>query len=75
MGWVEQRGNKDRLSLIDREITGLSGGWAWAVRSNCAARGVDQWLFNAWVGHTTLEMQRRAHVIPKGGEDRARLVV
>jgi len=33
--------------------------------SNCAARGVDQRLINAWVGHTTLEMQQRyAHLIP-----------
>jgi len=33
--------------------------------SNCAARGVDQRLINAWMGHQTLEMQQRyAHLIP-----------
>jgi integrase len=33
--------------------------------SNCAARGVDQRIINAWVGHTTEEMVRRyRHLIP-----------
>lgn len=33
--------------------------------SNCAARGVDQRLINAWLGHQTLEMQQRyQHLIP-----------
>lgn len=33
--------------------------------SNCAARGVDQRLINAWMGHQTLDMQQRyAHLIP-----------
>ena len=33
--------------------------------SNCAARGVDQRLINAWMGHTTIEIQQRyAHLIP-----------
>jgi integrase len=33
--------------------------------SNCAARGVDQRLINAWLGHQTEEMvQRYRHLIP-----------
>lgn len=33
--------------------------------SNCAARGVDQRLINAWLGHTTPEMQQRyQHLLP-----------
>jgi integrase len=33
--------------------------------SNCAARGVDQRLINAWLGHQTEDMARRyAHLIP-----------
>jgi integrase len=33
--------------------------------SNCAARGVDQRLINAWLGHQTDDMARRyAHLIP-----------
>lgn len=33
--------------------------------SNCAARGVDQRLINAWVGHQTDEMVRRyRHLVP-----------
>lgn len=33
--------------------------------SNCAARGVDQRLINAWLGHQTEEMARRySHLIP-----------
>jgi integrase len=33
--------------------------------SNCAARGVDQRLIDAWVGHTTEAMRRRyRHLIP-----------
>lgn len=33
--------------------------------SNCAARGVDQRLINAWLGHQTQEMQQRyQHLIP-----------
>jgi integrase len=33
--------------------------------SNCAARGIDQRLINAWLGHQTEEMARRyAHLIP-----------
>jgi integrase len=33
--------------------------------SNCAARGVDQRLIDAWVGHTTEEMRKRyRHLIP-----------
>ena len=33
--------------------------------SNCAARGVDQRLINAWLGHQTAEMvERYRHLIP-----------
>lgn len=33
--------------------------------SNCAARGIDQRLINAWVGHQTAEMEARyRHLIP-----------
>jgi integrase len=33
--------------------------------SNCAAKGVDQRLIDAWVGHTTEEMRKRyRHLIP-----------
>jgi integrase len=33
--------------------------------SNCAARGIDQRIINAWVGHQTEEMVRRyRHLIP-----------
>jgi integrase len=53
----------------------LAGGkWAvirgWHVfrhsfASNCAARGVDQRLIDAWLGHTTDEMRRRyRHLLP-----------
>jgi len=53
----------------------LAGGrWAvirgWHVfrhsfASNCAARGVDQRLLDAWLGHTTEEMRRRyRHLLP-----------
>jgi integrase len=39
--------------------------WRHSFASNCAARGVDQRLINAWMGHTTTEMQQRyAHLIP-----------
>ena len=38
--------------------------------SNCAARGVDQRLINAWVGHQTEEMVRRyRHLIPDQQRD------
>lgn len=33
--------------------------------SNCAAKGVDQRLINAWLGHQTEEMVRRhRHLLP-----------
>jgi site-specific recombinase XerD len=33
--------------------------------SNCAAKGIDQRVINAWVGHQTEEMVRRyRHLIP-----------
>jgi site-specific recombinase XerD len=33
--------------------------------SNCAARGIDQRLINAWAGHQTEEVVRRyQHLIP-----------
>ena len=34
--------------------------------SNCAAKGIDQRLISAWLGHHTAEMERRyRHLIPK----------
>jgi site-specific recombinase XerD len=33
--------------------------------SNCAARGIDQRLIDAWMGHQTEEMKKRyRHIIP-----------
>jgi integrase len=33
--------------------------------SNCAAKGIDQRIINAWVGHQTEDMVRRyRHLIP-----------
>jgi len=43
--------------------------------SNCAARGVDQRLINAWVGHVTPEMEARyRHLIPNQQQQAIRLV-
>jgi hypothetical protein len=43
--------------------------------SNCAARGVDQRIINAWVGHQTEEMVRRyRHPIPNQQQEAIRLV-
>jgi integrase len=43
--------------------------------SNCAARGVDQRLIDAWVGHTTEEMRKRyRHLIPSVEQAAIRLV-
>lgn len=37
--------------------------------TNCAAQGVDQRNIDAWVGHTTIEMQRRyRHQIPDSSQ-------
>ena len=54
--------------------TTLTGKWknvkGWHVlrhsfASNCAARGIDQQIINAWMGHQTEEMVRRyRHLIP-----------
>jgi integrase len=33
--------------------------------SNCASRGIDQRMIDAWVGHTTEEMRKRyTHLLP-----------
>jgi integrase len=43
--------------------------------SNCAARGIDQRVINAWVGHQTEEMVKRyRHLIPNQEQDAIRLV-
>jgi integrase len=43
--------------------------------SNCAARGVDQRLIDAWVGHTTEEMRKRyRHLIPNVEQQAIRTV-
>lgn len=43
--------------------------------SNCAARGVDQRIINAWVGHQTEEMVKRyRHLIPNQEQDAIRAV-
>jgi integrase len=43
--------------------------------SNCAARGIDQRLINAWVGHQSEAMvQRYRHLIPNQQQDAIRLV-
>ncbi len=63
------------MSAHDHLKRALAGGrWSmvrgWHVLrhsfiSNCAARGVDQRLIDAWVGHTTEEMRRRyRHLLP-----------
>lgn len=43
--------------------------------SNCAARGVDQRVINAWVGHQTEEMvQRYRHLLPNQNHEAMSLV-
>jgi integrase len=43
--------------------------------SNCAARGVDQRIINAWMGHQTDEMVRRyRHLIPSEHQAAIRMV-
>ena len=43
--------------------------------SNCAARGVDQRLIDAWMGHQTEEMKKRyRHIIPSTEADAIRSV-
>ena len=43
--------------------------------SNCAAKGIDQRVINAWVGHQTEEMVRRyRHLIPNQQQEAIRLV-
>jgi integrase len=43
--------------------------------SNCAARGIDQRLINAWVGHQSEEMvQRYRHLIPNQQQEAIQLV-
>ena len=43
--------------------------------SNCAAKGIDQRLINAWVGHQTEEMVRRyRHLIPNQQQEAIRVV-
>jgi integrase len=43
--------------------------------SNCAAKGVDQRLIDAWVGHTTEEMRKRyRHLIPSAEQAAIRAV-
>lgn len=43
--------------------------------SNCAARGVDQRIINAWVGHQTEEMvQRYRHLLPNQNHEAMNLV-
>jgi integrase len=43
--------------------------------SNCAAKGIDQRIINAWVGHQTEEMVRRyRHLIPNQQQEAIRLV-
>ena len=41
--------------------------------SICASRGVDQRLINAWMGHQTLEQQKRyQHLFPQTQQDAIR---
>ena len=43
--------------------------------SNCAAKGIDQRLINAWVGHQTEEMVHRyRHLIPNQQQEAIRVV-
>jgi len=43
--------------------------------SNCAAKGIDQRIINAWVGHQTEEMVRRyRHLIPNQQQEAIRVV-
>lgn len=43
--------------------------------SNCAAKGIDQRIINAWVGHQTEEMVRRyRHLVPNQQQEAIRLV-
>lgn len=43
--------------------------------TNCAAKGIDQRVINAWVGHQTEEMvQRYRHLIPNQQQDAIRSV-
>lgn len=43
--------------------------------SNCAAKGIDQRVINAWVGHQTEEMVKRyRHLIPNQQQEAIRLV-
>lgn len=43
--------------------------------SNCAARGIDQRVINAWVGHQSEEMvQRYRHLLPTQSKDSIELV-
>ncbi|NLF71295.1 MAG: site-specific integrase [Candidatus Anammoximicrobium sp.] len=43
--------------------------------SNCAAKGIDQRIINAWVGHQTEEMVRRyRHLIPNQQQEAIRAV-
>jgi len=43
--------------------------------SNCAAKGIDQRIINAWVGHQTEEMvQRYRHLIPNQQQEAIRVV-
>jgi len=43
--------------------------------SNCAARGIDQRVINAWVGHQSEEMvQRYRHLLPRQSKDAIELV-
>lgn len=43
--------------------------------SNCAAKGIDQRLIDAWLGHTTEEMRRRyRHLFPDQQQQAIRLV-
>ena len=43
--------------------------------SNCAARGIDQRIINAWVGHQTDEMVRRyRHLIPSQQQQAMKMV-
>lgn len=43
--------------------------------SNCAARGIDQRVINAWVGHQSEEMvQRYRHLLPRQSKDSIELV-
>jgi integrase len=43
--------------------------------SNCAARGIDQRVINAWVGHQSEEMvQRYRHLLPRQSKESIELV-